>query len=51
MNDDKLIAELETLSDDELIKIWRLALNPDHPTRREELALEELERRGIDLWN
>lgn len=49
MTDDQIEAELSALSDDEVLAIWLNAPDPEHPTRREELALGELERRNVDF--
>jgi hypothetical protein len=47
--DDELEAELAVLTDAEILAIWLNAADHEHPTRREELALGEMERRHIDL--
>jgi len=47
--DDEIEAELAKLTDDQVCAIWMEAPDPEQPTRREELALGECERRGIDF--
>ena len=47
--DDETEAELARLTDAEVTAIWMNAPDPEHPTRREELALGEMERRQIDF--
>lgn len=49
MTDDEIEAELSTLTDALVLAIWMDAPDPEHPTRREEIALGECERRGIDF--
>jgi len=49
MTDDQIEAELAALTDAEVIAIWLNAPDTEHPTRREELALGEIERRNLDL--
>lgn len=49
MTDDEIEAELAQLPDDEVVAIWLNAPDPEHPTRREEIALGECERRHIDF--
>ena len=49
MTDDEIEAELSTLTDAQVLAIWMDSPDPEHPTRREELALGECERRGIDF--
>ncbi|WP_370176809.1 hypothetical protein [Sphingobium abikonense] len=47
--DDEIEAELARLSDAEVTAIWINAPDHENPTRREELALGEMERRQIDF--
>lgn len=49
MADDDIETELSTLTDGQVMAIWMDAPDADNPTRREELALGECERRGIDF--
>lgn len=49
MTDDEIEAELATLTDAQVLAIWMDAPNPEHPTRREEIALGMLELRGVDF--
>ena len=49
MTDDEIEAELSALSDDDLAKVWLDAPDPEHPSRREELALGMMELRNIDF--
>ncbi|NML11611.1 hypothetical protein HHL08_15885 [Sphingobium sp. AR-3-1] len=49
MTDDEIEAELATLSDEDLIKVWMDAPDSEHPTRREELALGMMELRNVDF--
>jgi hypothetical protein len=49
MTDDEIEAELATLTDDAVLAIWLNAADHEHPTRREEIALGEMERRNIDF--
>lgn len=47
--DDEIEAELVRLTDAEVLEIWMDAADHEHPARREELALGEMERRQIDF--
>lgn len=49
MTDDEIEAELATLTDNDVAAIWLNAADPEHPSRREEIALGEMERRNIDF--
>lgn len=49
MSDDEIEAELALLSDNEILDICLNTPESTHPSRREELAQGECERRGIDL--
>ncbi|WP_188064794.1 hypothetical protein [Sphingobium sp. KCTC 72723] len=47
--DEDIEAELAMLSDAQVLAIWLSAPDHEHPTRREEIAIGECERRGIDF--
>jgi len=49
MTDDEIEAELSTLTDAQVLAIWMDAPDPERPTRREEIALGECERRHLDF--
>lgn len=47
--DDQIEAELALMTDAQVLAVWMNAPDHEHPTRREELALGEMERRQIDF--
>lgn len=41
--------EVQALSDAEVLAIWLGAVDPEHPTPREEAALRVIEARNLDF--
>ncbi|MES2157461.1 MAG: hypothetical protein V4512_06625 [Pseudomonadota bacterium] len=49
LTDEEIGADLPMLSDAQVLAIWLIAPDHEHPTRREEIAIVECEQRGIGI--